>query len=362
MGVPTESREEEGQSTVPTRMNIAELVEIGRIVHREASAPCAGPGELVVKTRAVGLCGTDLKAFLRGHPYFTPPCVLGHEFTGTVAEVGRGVKSFSIGDAVVAAPYVECGTCGLCRRDLGELCQNKAFVAGALQELLLLPREIVEAATFRLPSGVGFAVGSLAEPVACVVNGIERASVGSRDSVLVVGGGPMGALLALMARSISGRVVVSEIAPARIEALRGLGLPVVDSSMESVPQRLEEAFGSPHADKVLIAVGVGAVAEEALEWTAPGGTALLFGGLPKGERLTIDPFSIHYRETAITGSFGFRLNHFRAAVSWIGEHASEAAHIVTNTVPFHDVAAGFELGRRAGGLKTVVTFGAGDED
>ena len=343
-------------------MNIAELVEIVRIGHREASAPCAGPGELVVKTRAVGLCGTDLKAFLRGHPYFTPPCVLGHEFTGTVAEVGRGVKGFSIGDAVVAAPYVECGTCGLCRRDLGELCQNKAFVAGALQELLLLPREIVEAATFRLPSGVGFAVGSLAEPVACVVNGIERASVGSRDSVLVVGGGPMGALLALMARSISGRVVVSEIVPARIEALRGIGLPVVDSSMESVPQRLEEAFGSPHADKVLIAVGAGAVAEEALEWTAPGGTALLFGGLPKGERLTIDPFSIHYRETAITGSFGFRLDHFRAAVSWIGEHPSEAAHIVTNTVPFHDVAAGFELGRRAGGLKTVVTFGAGDED
>ena len=362
MGAPTEKQEGEGRGVVPTRMNIAELVEIGRIVHREASVPRAGPGELVVKTRAVGLCGTDLKAFLRGHPYFTPPCVLGHEFTGTVAEVGTGVQGFSVGEAIVAAPYVECGTCDLCRRGLGELCKNKAFIAGALQEFLLLPRKVVEAATFRLPSGVGFAVGSLAEPVACVVNGIERASVGGHDSVLVVGGGPMGVLLALMAQSISTHVVVSEIAPARIDALRGLGLPVVDPSMESVPQRLEEVFGSPYADVVLIAVGARAVAEEALEWTAPGGIALLFGGLPKGERLTIDPFSVHYRETAITGSFGFRLNHFRAAVSWIGEHASEAAQIVTDTVPFHDVAAGFELGRRAGGLKTVVTFGTGDED
>ena len=172
----------------------------------------------------------------------------------------------------------------------------------------------------------------------------------------------MGVLLALMARSISPHVVVSEIASARIGALRGLGLPVVDPSAESVPQRLEELLGSPHADKVLIAVGARAVAEEALAWTAPGGTALLFGGLPKGEPLTIDPFSVHYQETAITGSFGFRLNHFRAAVSWIGEHTLEVADIVTDTVPFQDVAAGFELARQAGGLKTVVTFGAGNED
>lgn len=343
-------------------MKIAELVEIGKIVHREAPAPRAGPGELVVKTRAVGLCGTDLKAYLRGHPYFAPPCVLGHEFTGTIAEVGEGVEGFSVGEAVVAAPYVECGACDLCQHGLGELCKSKAFVAGALQEFLLLPREIVETATFRLPAGVGFAVGSVSEPVACVVNGIERASVKDRDSVLVVGGGPMGVLLALMARSISPRVVVSEIAPARIDAVRGFGLPVVDPSMESVPQCLERLLGSPHADKVLIAVGTRAAAEEALAWTAPGGTALLFGGLPKEDHLTIDPFSIHYQETAITGSFGFRLNHFRVAVSWIGEHTSDVADIVTGTVPFHDVEAGFDLARRTGGLKTVVMFGENDGD
>lgn len=349
------------RSIIPTRMNIAELVEIGRIVHREATAPRAGPGEIVVKTRAVGLCGTDLKAYLRGHPYFAPPCVLGHEFTGTVAEIGKGVESFSVGEAVVAAPYVECGTCDLCRRDLGELCKNKAFVTGALQEFILLPREIVEAATFRLPVAVDFAVGSLAEPVACVVNGIERASVEDRDSVLIVGGGPMGALLALMARSISPRVVVSEVAPARIDALRGFGLPVVDPSKESVPERLEKLFGSPYADKVLIAVGARAAAEEALAWTAPGGTALLFGGLPKEDRLTIDPFQIHYQEVSVVGSFGFRLDQFRVAVSWIGEHVSDVAAIVTDTVPFHDVEEGFGLARRAGGLKTVVTFGESDE-
>ena len=171
----------------------------------------------------------------------------------------------------------------------------------------------------------------------------------------------MGALLALMARSISPRVVASEMAPARIDALRGFGLQVVDPSRESVPERLEKLFGSPHADKVLIAVGARAAAEEALAWTAPGGTALLFGGLPKEDRLTIDPFQVHYQEVSVVGSFGFRLDQFRVAVSWIGEHASDVAAIVTDTVPFPDVEAGFELARRAGGLKTVVTFGESDE-
>ena len=226
-------------------MQIAELTEIGKIEYRQVPVPQAGPGELVIKTRAVGLCGTDLKAFLRGHPYFKPPCVLGHEFAGTIAEVGEGVEAFAIGEAVVAAPYVECGQCDLCLRDLGELCKHKAFVSGALQEYILVPREIVNAATVRLPAGVDFIAASLAEPLACAVNGIEKASIESRDSVLVVGGGPMGALLAQLARSITLRVAVSEIAPARISALRNLDLTVIDPSRKDTSQHLEDQFRAP---------------------------------------------------------------------------------------------------------------------
>lgn len=342
-------------------MRIAELTEIGKIEYRKGPVPHAGPGELLIKTRAVGLCGTDLKAFLRGHPYFKPPCVLGHEFTGIIAEVGKGVDEFAVGEAVVAAPYVECGQCDLCLRNLGELCKHKAFVAGALQEYILIPREIVKAATCRLPPGVDFTAGSLAEPLACVVNGIEKASIESRDSVLVVGGGPMGALLAQMARSITSRVAVSEIAPARISALRHLDLTVVDPSRRDISQQLEEHFGTSQADKVLIAVGLRTVAEEALAWAASGGTALLFGGLPKNERLTVDPFAIHYQEVSIVGSFGYRLDHFRTAISWLSEHPAEAAHLVTHTVPFEEVESGFGIAQRGDGLKTVVLFEESDE-
>ena len=341
-------------------MRIAELVEIGRIAFRETERPVTGPGEMVVKVGAVGLCGTDLKAYLRGHPYFTPPCVLGHEFAGTVAEVGPGVDAFHPGEAVVAAPYVECGTCDLCRKGLGELCRRKAFIEGALQEYVRLPADIVRRGTFLLPDGVGPKTGTLAEPLACAVNGVEKAGIAPGETVLVVGGGPMGALLAMIARSITPHVLISEIAPARLDALRSLGLSTVDASAESVTDRLHDAFGAPLADKVLIAVGVRDVAEEAMAWTAPGGTALLFGGLPKDERLTIDPFAVHYQEVSIVGSFGFRLDHFRAAVAWLAEHADQAEHLITDTVPFEQVEDGFHLARSADGLKTVVRLGEHD--
>jgi len=345
---------------VPSSMRIAEMTEIGKIEYREVPVPRAGPGELIIRTRAVGLCGTDLKAFVRGHPYFKPPCILGHEFAGTISEVGEGVEDFVLGESVVAAPYVECGHCALCLKDLGELCKQKAFVTGALQEYIRIPREIVEAATHRLPADVDFTVATLAEPLACVVNGIEKASIESQDSVLVVGGGPMGALLALMARSITLRVAISEIAPARIVALRNLGLTVIDPSQESIPHRLEQ-FGDPQADKVLIAVGVKSVAEEALAWAAPGGIALLFGGLPKEARLTIDPFAVHYQEVTIAGSFGYRLDHFTTAISWLSKHAAEAARLVTHTVPFEQVESGFAIAQSGDGLKTVVVFEEGNE-
>jgi L-iditol 2-dehydrogenase len=274
-----------------------------------------------------------------------------------VVEVGPGTAGFAVGDAVVAAPYLECGVCALCQAGVGELCGNKAFTSGALQEFILLPRAIVERAAFHLPEGVDYATGSLAEPLACAINGAERAAIEPDHSVLVVGGGPMGALLALTAASLSRRVLVSEVAPARIDALQRLGLPVVNSQQESVAERLQSVFGQPCADRVLIAVGVRSVAEEAFAWTAPGGTALLFGGLPKDDRLTVDPFAIHYQEVSLVGSFGFRLSHFRGAVKWLAEHAEQASCLVTDAVPFEAVERGFALAKNAGGLKTVVTFG-----
>jgi len=342
-------------------MRIAEMTKLGEITFREVPRPEPGPGEIVLRIHAVGICGTDLKAYRRGHPYFAPPCVLGHEFSGTVHTVGADVSRFTVGDRVVAAPYVECGGCEVCQRGLGELCRQKPFVSGALQEYVLLPEEIVNKATFALRPDISFATASLAEPLACVINGIEKAAVSADDTVLVIGGGPMGALLALVARSITPDLAISEIAPARIEALGRLGLPVINPSVEDLPERLEMLFGRPAASQVLIAVGLPPVAEGAMKYVAPGGTALLFGGLPKGAKLTVDPYAIHYQEVTLCGSFGFRLEHFRRAVEWLEVHGSLAKSLISSTVRFEEVETAFTLAEQAEGLKTVVLFEENDE-
>ena len=337
-------------------MRVAELIELGRIETRTAPIPAVGAGEILLATRAVGLCGTDVKAFRRGHPYFQPPCVLGHELVGVVHELGPDVGMFSVGDRVVCAPYVECGGCAACKRGRGELCESKAFVSGALQEYVLVPADIVRRGTFLIPDGISDDVATLAEPLACAVNGIERAGVERGDSVLVVGGGPMGALLALLAKAITPRVLVSEIAPPRAARLRKLGLSVAEPALAPLDAALVASFGAPNADRVLIAVGDREGAEAAIAKTAPGGTALVFGGLAKGERLAVDAFTVHYLEVSIVGSFGFRLEHFRVAVAWMAEHPHALDGVVTASVPFRDAASAFARAGEPNALKTVIHF------
>lgn len=340
-------------------MRVAELVELGRVALRTAPIPLPGPDEARLRVRAVGLCGTDIKAFRRGHPYFRPPCVLGHEVVGTVDAVGDDVRGLVVGERVVCAPYVECGGCSICLRGVGELCQHKAFVAGALQEYLIVPHDVIARGSFKVPDGMSDDVATLAEPLACAMNGIERACVRSGDRVLVVGGGPMGALLALVARTLTARVLVSEVSAPRRGHLARLGLGVVDPIEMPLGEALTAAFGAPEADRVLIAVGDRSVAEEAIGWTASGGTALLFGGLPKGERLALDAFAIHYREVTVAGSFGFQVRHFRDAVAWMGQHPGALDGVVTASVPFADAAGAFVRAAEPDALKTVIRF---DED
>lgn len=342
-------------------MKIAELVELGRIAYREISVPNPGPGEILVKIRAVGLCGTDVKAYFRGHPYFSPPCILGHEFAGTVAAVGEGVEQFKVGDRIAAAPYVECGECELCRRGLGELCTNKAFIDGAFKEFILLPRLIVERATFRLDAEVDFATGSLAEPLACAYNGIEKAEINPGDRVLIIGAGPMGVMLALLSKSQGATVIVSEISAERLAAARKLDLEVCSPGDRGLAEQLKERWGRADADRVLVAVGSRAVFEEGFGFAAAGGHVLLFGGLPKEEKVCVSAFKVHYREISLVGSFGFNLRQFKRAISWLNDNPSLAKRVITHTVPFSELTRAFELARDAKGLKIIVDFGEREE-
>jgi len=135
-----------------------------------------------------------------------------------------------------------------------------------------------------------------------------------------------------------------------------LGLSVADPSVTLLDEAMAAVLGASEADRVLIAVGDRAVAEDAIGRAAAGGTALIFGGLRKGEPLFVDSFAIHYREVTIAGSFGFQIRHFRSAVAWMEQHLGALDGVVTTSVPFADAARAFAQAERPDGLKTVIRF------
>ena len=313
-------------------MKVAKYLGIEEIKIVEEDISAIGPGELLIEVKAAGICGTDLKAYLHGHPYFTPPCVLGHEFSGVVAQAGEEA-GFEEGDRVVAAPYLGCGRCRLCLRGLEELCADKSFIEGAFQEYIRLPKRIVKNGTFPIPEGVDFTVASLAEPLACAINGVQRDEVKKGDKVLIIGAGPMGLLLAILAQVEGGDVLVSELGKERLEAAQELGFEVAnprEKEFEGRINRWTKGFG---ADLVIVAVGITQVVEEGFSHLAPGGRMLLFGGLPKGSSLNVDSFLIHYKEITLLGSFGFSADHFKEAVRLIGEESVRFARL--SLVSFH---------------------------
>lgn len=212
----------------------------------EVPRPTIGPEEILVEVKASGICGTDVKTYLRGHRFFQPPCILGHEFAGVVAEVGSQVEGFQVGDRVAVAPYVPCGFCPLCQAGHYELCQNKSGVAsGAFTEFVAVPKEVIQRGTVRLPKGMSFAAGALAEPVACVLNGLEDCRLELGATLLIMGAGPMGLLAAqaTLAQG-AGQVIVSEYNEARLAKAAEIGARAVHPEKEDLLEVIKQATGA----------------------------------------------------------------------------------------------------------------------
>ena len=157
-------------------------------------APVLEEGDALLEVSYCGLCGTDVKTYRRGHHMFTPPCILGHEVVGRIAEIaGKSQRpDINVGDLVAVAPYVPCYGCAYCRKDREELCTNKGWIEGAFAEYVRIPAEVLSKGTFHIPSAEDLKLACLSEPLACCVNAVEDSCVGLADTVMIIGAGPMG--------------------------------------------------------------------------------------------------------------------------------------------------------------------------
>jgi len=306
---------------------------------RETPEPA---GDFTVRVLGCAICGTDLKTYLQGHPKFKPPVILGHEFIGRVIRAPER-SGFAEGDIVNAAPYGECGVCALCRRGAGDLCMDKDYTTtGSLCEVVEIPPEFASRGLIKMETPDAAFV--LSEPLACVLNALEMLDITADSRVLIVGGGPMGALFAeaLYSRRVSADI--SELNPLRAKSLEDWGFSVFSPD--------EVKFGE--FDNIVVAVNIPKLVSDAVREIGDCGTVHMFSGLPKDTIVDADAYSIHYRRVRLVGSSGFALKHFRQAHEIIKADPGRFRRMITHYFSLEEGAAAFDLLSEGNAFKVLI--------
>jgi L-iditol 2-dehydrogenase len=336
-----------------------------RVALREVATPEPGPGEVLVRVAVALTCATDFKLLRRGHPKIPFPLTLGHEFTGVVECVGEG-SGFQAGDRVTSAVSAPCGVCAECRAGRENLCDT-AFerpLFGAFADFLLVPPRIVKNGLRRIPPGLSDEAAALLDPLASVVHALGRVKAAAVGDVLIVGTGPIAAMLFFLLRGKEGtggaasRIVVA----GRREKRFGFFLERGASVARTEPSSRATGAEAPHPlftfkenpgsfPLVIDTTGDPGVIEALPGLAADGGTVLLFAGMPAGTRVSLDAHAIHYREVSIVGSFHYTPREADEALSLLSRGAVPAAEIVSARRPLADWRAAFDLARSGAAMK-----------
>jgi len=315
----------------------------------------ADPSDVIVRVRACGICGTDMKMLHGEYPGTAPPVILGHEFSGEVAEVGPAVRNLTVGDRVVVDPNLTCGACFYCRRSQENLCTEMITTGmnrnGGLAEYCRVPAATVHA----VPSGLPFEVAAFSEPLACVLNGVRRAEVAPGDTVGIVGLGPIGVLFSrVLERSGASSVIGLEVSPQRTALARRLGLsPILDPANPRWREELEGLTAGRGVDVAIDAVGSPAATGTAIGAVRRGGTVVVFGIPPGGTRIEIDSNRLVTSELELKGSFIDRFT-FTPAIRMLAEGTFDVRPLITHTFGLADAPEAFETVVSGSGLKVQI--------
>jgi L-iditol 2-dehydrogenase len=336
-------------------MKVARYLGPGRLALEDAPVPEPGDGEVLVRVRACGVCGTDVKTYLRGHALIGPGSVLGHEVAGEVAVSHH--PGFRVGDRVAVGPYAECGDCDACRRGHPSLCArlHEAFAEpGGFGEYVRVPRRLADRVMHVLPDALPYERAALVEPLACCVHGLRVAGVTAASRLLVIGDGPMGLLQAALARAWGvTSVLLAGATPHRLAFARGVADRVVDATREDLAAAVAD-WAPSGPDAALVSVASVASLADAIALSAKGGVVNAFAGMPRGEHLPLDLRRVHYDEVRVAGSFGYGSADFREAFDLLAAGALPLDGFVTDHVALEDVEAALLRGAEHAGIKTVV--------
>jgi L-iditol 2-dehydrogenase len=301
---------EEKRLAVPATMLAAVYRGVDDVRMETVPVPRIGAGELLVRVHTCGICGTDLKKIATGS--HSAPRIFGHETSGVVAAAGDGEQSFRPGDRVLVFHHIPCGECYYCRQKTFAQCETYKKVGctagfepsgGGFAEYVRVMEWIVRRGTVRIPDEVSFEQACFVEPVNTCMKAIERLRIQLGETVLVIGQGPIGILLSVLAKRAGATVITSDLYPQRLTISTGFGLKNnIDASRADTVKAVREYTEGRGADAAILAVGGNALIQKAIDSVRPGGRVLLFAQTVRGE-VALDPAAICMDEKTLLGSY-----------------------------------------------------------
>ena len=330
--------------------------------------PAIGPGELLLRVHTCGVCGTDLKKIHTGS--HSAPRIFGHETSGMVAAVGAGVTKFKAGDRVIAFHHIPCGDCYYCQYKTFAQCEiykkvgcTAGFDAsgGGFAEYVRVMDWIVREGVAKIPDDVSFEQACFVEPVNTCLKGVATLRLHAGETVLVIGQGPIGIMLAVMAQRAGARVITSDLYPERHTIAAGFGLANgLDAAKVDVVAHMRGLTEGRGADAVIVAVGGNSLIKTAMDAARPGGRVLLFAQTARGEA-TIDPAAVCVDEKTLLGSYSASVDLQDESLQFVFGHAMNLEKLITHRFPLEKSveAIAFASHPQKDSMKVVIQPGAG---
>ncbi len=331
------------------------LTNFKTIEFRDVEIPEPSEGEVIIEVKSALTCGTDLKMYLRGHPKFEFPMPFGHECSGVIYKVGKGVKNFKEGDEVMFANSASCGECYYCKRGDENLCVNlfDSIFLGAYSEFAKVPARIVKKNMFLKPKNLSFTQSAFLEPTSCIMNGIRNLNVHDGDSVLIIGDGAIGLIFTLAIKKLLNvNLIIAGKHSERLMVAKKFGADVIiNSSEDEFEEKLKEITSGIGPNAIIECTGKPDVWEKSVELVSKGGEVILFGGCPAGTKVNFDATRIHYDQITIKGVFHFTSNDVSKAYEFLSDNSKELLELVSGRYRLNQLNEVFELLTARNGIK-----------
>ena len=316
----------------------------------EVPVPEIGAGEILVRVHTCGICGTDLKKIATGS--HSAPRIFGHETAGVVAALGAGVSQFSVGDRVIVFHHTPCGECYYCRHKVFAQCPLYKKVGctagyepsgGGFAEYVRVMDWIVQKGVVRIPKHVSFEQASFAEPVNTCWKGIESLGLSRTETVLVIGQGPIGIILGVLAARAGARVITSDLFPQRLTISRAFGLSEsIEASRQHTVESIRKITEGRGADAVILAVPGTKLISTAIDSARPGGRIMLFAQTIR-EEAVIDPASVCVDEKTLLGSYSASVEMQPASTDWVFNGAANLESLISHRFPLSGAVEGLNV-------------------